>query len=101
MHWFLNSIIGDRGHLWQDSFNCPYMLCPSNDVNDATVRSKKTKMKFVQKISPRVYQYRCLNCGCLINKGSDGPAVPEEMWAQHINPRFVRKEHSYNLRKWS
>lgn len=97
MHLFLDGILGDRGHLWQDKFSCPFMLCPSNQPIDG---AKPARMKFVQKVAPRVFQYRCRWCGCLLNKSMDGPAVPEDMWAQHINPKLVSNKPSYSLRKW-
>lgn len=97
MHLFLEGILGDRGRLMTDTFTCPFMLCPSNQPVDG---AKKPRMKFNQKISPRVYQYRCLHCGCLLNKGVDGPAVPSDMQAWNVNPKLVSNNPSFSLRHW-
>lgn len=94
---FLDKVFGDKGRTFNDVFICPFMLCPSNQPVNG---SKKPSMKFVQRIAPRVYQYRCRHCFCLLNKGEDGPAVPSDMYAHNINPRLMSKEHSYSLRKY-
>lgn len=96
MHLFLEGIIGDRGKKWT-SFLCPYMLCPSNQP---VFESKKTRMKFVQKLAPRVYQYKCMDCGCLLNKGMDSEAVPSDMLSWNINPALIGNAPSFNFRKW-
>lgn len=80
-----------------NTFDCPFMLCPSNQPVDG---AKKAKMKFIQVIAPRVHQYRCLHCGCLLNKGFDGPAVPETHWAQNINPKLVSNKPNFDFRNW-
>lgn len=55
---------------------CPYHACPGNvplNRNELLVNChtppiyRKPKLKFVFKISPFVYQYRCGYCGCLVN----------------------------------
>lgn len=96
MHLFLEGIIGDRGKRWTD-FPCPYMLCPSNQPFDG---AKKSKWKFNQKISPRVYQYRCGHCGCLCNKGLDGPAIPDEMTGWNLNPALVGNQPNFDFRRY-
>ncbi len=90
MHFF-DKVFGDRGRLFSEKFGCPYKLCPSNTPEDG---SKPASMKFIQKISPRVYQYRCRHCGCLLNKCDDGPLVPIDMHAQNLNPRFIGHNNS-------
>lgn len=98
MHLFLEGFLGDRGLLHTgDTFTCPYGQCPSNLPFDG---AHKPKMKFIQKISPRVYQYRCKYCGCLLNKGFDGPAVPEAMWGFNLNPKLISNKPSYDFRRW-
>lgn len=96
MHLFLDGLIGDRGKTWT-MFPCPYGLCPSNQPVDG---AKDPKWKFVQKISPRVYQYRCKHCGCLCNKGLDGPAVPSDMNSWNLNPALVGNAPSFNFKHW-
>jgi hypothetical protein len=45
--------------------HCPYKVdCPSHKPEP---HSKPPKLKFVQKVSPMVDQYRCGYCGCLVN----------------------------------
>lgn len=97
MSLFLDKVFGDRGRTFSDSFCCPFMLCPSNQPISG---AKKPSMKFVQRIAPRVYQYRCRHCFCLINKGEEGPAVPEDRWAQNMNPKLIGSNPSFNLRHW-
>lgn len=94
---FLDRVFGDRGRTFNDAFECPFMLCPSNQPVSG---AKKASMKFIQKIAPRVYQYRCRHCFCLCNKGQDGPAVPEEMNAHNLNPKLIDGKPSFNLRHW-
>ena len=44
--------------------HCPYKVtCPSHQPEP---HAKKSKLKFVQKVSPLVYEYRCGHCGCLV-----------------------------------
>ena len=94
---FLDRVFGDRGRKFNDIFACPFMLCPSNQPESG---AKKPSMKFVQRIAPRVYQYRCRHCFCLLNKGEDGPAVPSEMHAHLINPKLMSGQPSFNLRHY-
>lgn len=94
---FLDRVWGDRGRLFTDSFECPFMLCPSNQPHNG---AKKPSMKHVQRIAPRVYQYRCRHCGCLVNKGEDGPAVPSDMYSWNVNPKLMSGKPSFSLRHW-
>lgn len=88
----------DRGRTHTgDTFECPFMLCPSNQPIDG---AKKPKMKFVQKIAPRVTQYRCLHCGCLVNKGFDGPAIPSDMASWNLNPALVGNKPNFDFRSY-
>ncbi len=96
MHLFLEGILGDRGKKWTD-FWCPFMLCPSNQPVE---HAKKPRMKFIQKIAPRVYQYRCLHCGCLLNKGLDSEAVPADMLSWTINPSLVGNAPLFEFNRW-
>ena len=43
---------------------CPYMLCPSNTPYRGC---HAARLKYVQKVSPMVHQYKCKDCGCLTN----------------------------------
>lgn len=98
MHLFLEGLLGDKGKVFSD-FICPYYNCPSNQPVE---ESKPPRWKFNQKIAPRVYQYRCGHCGCLCNKGMDGPMVPDVHLSWNQNPRLTAHDNapSFNLRNW-
>lgn len=93
---FLSGFIGDKGKHFTP-FCCPHFLCPSNQPFDMC---RPTKMKFIQRISPRVYQYRCKHCGCLVNQGLDGPAVPSDMFSWDINPSLVGNKPNFDFKRW-
>ena len=59
---------------------CIYMLCPSN-----WPVQKKVRLQIVQKLSMFVYQYRCRDCGCLLNLSVEQPEE-DTMWARNLNP---------------
>ena len=65
-----------KAHNWD--VRCPYARCPSNEPH-----KKAPRLKFVQKISPLIYQYRCRDCGCPTNYDISVPT--EAGWAAH-NP---------------
>lgn len=93
----VHGILGDKNKGWQDEYRCPYMLCPSNkhlmnpSVEDGFMRT--ARMKFVQKISPRVYQYRCKDCGCLANKSVEIAENGREIW--RIEPSLRSGKSDY------
>ncbi len=97
MHLFLEGLIGDKGKRFTN-FPCPFGLCPSNQPVD---ESKKPRWKFNQKISPRVYQYRCLHCGCLCNKALDGPAIPDPMCSWNLNPALIGHDPSFDFKRYN
>ena len=82
---------------WQDEARCPFMLCPTNQPFRG---AKRPRMKFIQKIAPTIYQYRCKDCGCAVNFGLEviNPQYGEKGMADK-NPALVGFEPSYNL-KW-
>ena len=77
---------------WQHDARCPYMLCPSNQPFRGAHRPK---LKFIQRIQPLVYQFKCKDCGCLVNIGLE----TEEGMSVKKNPSLIGFEPSYNL-KW-
>lgn len=89
-----SSIFGDKNKGWQKEFRCPYFLCPSNQP---FVGAHPAKCKFVQKISPAVYQYRCKHCGCLTNVSVEIAEGGEECW--RINPALYGGQPSFGWRK--
>ena len=72
---------------------CPYMLCPSNQPERG---SKKPRLKFVQKVSPLVYQYRCKDCGCLTNFDMSCP-VEGNPDLKNINPALKGGRPDYQF----
>lgn len=91
----VHSIFGDKNKGWQKEFRCCYFLCPSNQP---FVGAHPAKMKFVQKIAPTVYQYRCKHCGCLINNSVEVAEDGREVW--RFNPALVSQKPSYLLKRW-
>jgi hypothetical protein len=90
----VHSIFGDKNKGWQREFRCPYFLCPSNQP---FVGAYTPKMKFIQKLSPGAYQYRCKDCGCLTNVSVEIVEDGRECW--RINPALVSGQPSYLLRR--
>lgn len=89
----VHSIFGDKNKGWQKELKCPYMLCPSNQPY---VGAYSPKMKFIQKLGPCVYQYRCKDCGSLVNVSVEVAETGEEHW--RINPAFVSGNPSFEWR---
>ena len=90
--WVSNTL-SDKDRLMHDTLRCPFMDCPSNFP---FMEAHKPRMKFIQKLYIRVYQYRCEYCHNLINVGTDGPAVPVAMRAENINPSFLSRWYKPN-----
>lgn len=86
----VHSIFGDKNKGWQKELRCPYFLCPSNQPFPGAYSAK---MKFVQKIQPSVYQYRCKDCGCLTNVSVEIAENGQEKW--RINPALMSGKPSY------
>lgn len=95
MSWraLVHSIFGDNNKGWQREFRCPYFLCPSNQP---FVGAFPPKIKFVQKLGPSVYQYKCLHCSCCSNVSVEANTDGTETWK--INPAFMGKKPSYQWR---
>ena len=72
---------------------CSYMECPSNKPYR---RAHQSRLKFVQKLAPHVSQYKCLDCGCLMDDGVF-EYTPEEL--KRTNPAFYGGEADYSLRR--
>ena len=81
---------------------CPYALCPSNESFYSIEQKKyvdvrkKARLKFVQKISPLVYQYRCKDCGCLNNISVAAPDDGHHN-IKNINPALRSGKASYRF----
>lgn len=94
---WVNSVFGDKNKGYQKEFRCPYLLCPSNtdDQGKPSPGFRPGRMKFVQKLQPSVYQYRCKDCGCLNNVSVEIAPDGKESW--RINPALVSGKPSFNL----
>lgn len=68
--WVDNLLTPDHKKKMYWEARCPYMLCPSNQPERG---AHKPRLKFVQKISPMVIQYRCKDCGNLMNISVEMP----------------------------
>ena len=81
---------------------CPLSFCPSNnqDLYEEGVRGRP-RLKFVQKVSFFIYQYKCKDCGNLVNIGMEQPE-PEKMhfhnMLRNINPSLRGGRPDYKLR---
>ena len=70
---------------------CPYFGCPSNTPFRG---AHKPRLKFVQKVAPLIYQYKCKDCGCLCNHGVEVPDDSgNELWRK--NPALYGGKESY------
>ena len=57
----LGSVDKKKAHNWD--LRCPYFWCPSNELKDGVIREKPPRLKFIEKVSPMIYKYRCRDCG--------------------------------------
>jgi hypothetical protein len=71
---------------------CPYHLCPSNQPFRG---AGQPRLKFMQKVSPLVYQYKCKDCSCLMNFSVEQPDDYNEGF-NSINPK-LRGQRVQNL----
>lgn len=88
----IGSFLGDKNRGYQDQMRCPFFLCESNTPHPG---AHPARMKFIQKIQPTVYQYRCKDCGCLTNVSVEIDMDGRESW--RINPALVSGKPSFNL----
>lgn len=77
---------------YQRELRCCYHLCPSNTP---VAGAYPPKMKFVQKVAPTVYQYRCKDCGCLMNNSVEITEQGQEV--HKINPAFIGGKPSFRF----
>lgn len=92
--WVNNLFEAGQGHsraYWEAQ--CPYQMCPSNQPYR---RAHKSRLKFVMKVSPTVSQYKCQDCGCLMNDGVF-EFTPEEL--KRENPAMFGGVADYLLRR--
>ena len=96
MGWnWVNDLLAPEGKKKNFNWNarCPYFGCPSNTPFDG---AHPARLKFMQKISPLVYQYKCRDCSCLVNIDTN---VPNEQGFQFIDPALWGGKPSYEFRK--
>ena len=74
--------------------HCPYKLtCPSHQPIE---HAHPPKLKFVQKISFFVYQYKCKYCGCLSNLSVEEPEGGND-WVKRFNPALYGGKADYKF----
>lgn len=79
---------------------CPYFGgvngegCPSNSPFRG---ARPARLKFVQKISPMVYQYKCKDCGCLSNHGVEVPWESDDDVRLKSNPALYGGKASFKF----
>ena len=100
MGWnWVNDLLGMEGK--KKDFNwdarCPYGLCPGNEplnrkeviLLNAEPILRKSKLKFIYKVSPFVYNYQCGYCGCGVNINIE---VPDDRGGMmELNPLLYRR----------
>jgi len=84
-----SGIVGDEKKMWAKRLNCPYLLCPSNQPFEG---ARPSRMKFIEKIQPYVYKYKCRYCGFYIHYGADGPKIPHLEKPHIMNPNFLHRK---------
>jgi len=82
-----SGMLGDKKKL-KTSLCCPYMTCPSNHPFKG---ARPTRMKFVERISPYVYSYKCKWCGCKVNVSDDGPQISQQEKSYIKNPFLLNR----------
>lgn len=87
MGWtWVNDLLSGKKKDFSYDARCPYAMCPSNQPYWGV---HKPRLKFIQRIAPMVYQYRCRDCGCIHNQGVE---VPDDRGYDHIksiNPHLL------------
>lgn len=84
-----HGVLGDKNKGWQPDFPCCYFMCPSHTNNQGAheERCRPSKNKFIQKLSPSVYQFQCKYCGCLMNASVEISSEGRECW--RVNPALM------------
>jgi len=88
-----NGILGDKKKLrTYDSIHCPYgTTCPSHTPFK---NAHPPKVKFIERISPYVYQYRCKYCGCKFSYDVTDPERCHQSELPHVkNPAFLHRKN--------
>ncbi len=95
MGWkkFVQTTFGDKKKLRAyESIRCPYgTTCPSHIPFK---NARRSKIKFIERISPYVHSYRCLHCGCKFNYDSADPnRFHESELPFKKNPSFIHRRY--------
>lgn len=94
-NWVSDLLTEDNTKKMYWDARCPYMLCPSNQPERGT---KKPRLKFIQKISFLIYQYRCKDCGCLTNFSIEQPDE-HEIFNKRKNPALWGHKSDYKFKR--
>lgn len=79
-----------KAHNWD--IRCPYALCPSAQPFTG---AHKPRLKFIQKISLFLYQYKCKDCGNLFNCSVETPNEIND--SKKINPAIWGGKPGYKF----
>jgi len=90
--WVNDLFVEGRKKDFNWNARCPYHLCPGNHPVE-----RNSKLKFIQKVAPFVYQYKCGYCSCLVNIGVEIPYEDNKRFLKDINPLLYKNEHSEKI----
>jgi len=86
-----DGIFGDKKKvLTYSDLRCPYgETCPSHMPFK---NARKAKIRFVERISPYVYCYKCMYCGCKFNYDVTDPDRVHQSELPFVkNPNFLHR----------
>lgn len=95
MGWtWVNDLLAPEGKKKHHNWNarCPYYLCPGNKPVE-----RPAKLKFMFKVSPMVYNYKCGYCGCGVNISVEVPVEQGMMRQFKENPALHGGKPSYRF----
>lgn len=93
MSWqWVNNLLdtNKKKNYWEA--RCPYHLCPSNQPFR---NAHKPRLKFMQKVSPLIHQYKCNDCGCLTNFDLEQHDNNEDI--KKMNPALWGRKADYKF----
>ena len=86
-----DGILGDKKKAFvYENLRCPYgETCPSHIPFK---NARPARVKFVERISPNVYCYRCKYCGCKFNYDVSNPDKFHQSELPYMkNPNFLHR----------
>jgi len=68
------------------------MLCPSNQPFRG---AHKARLKSMQKVAPTVFQYKCKDCGLLLNHDVSSEMMSHKKNHKLLSPRYQKYKAQY------